>query len=143
MCNLPPVLPHWGEPRNGGVSPAAVMLLIRWPPQSLAPLASVMRRQDLHYNECSRERPPSHHSKPEQAGRQREGRTLGGGPFPFSPIVCDQALAQPQFSENVHHDFHGGLVCHSERAEVEKAPQLEHGGGAGWQRRAVVREINN
>lgn len=37
----------------------------------------------------------------------------------YLPIVSDQALAQPQLSEDVHHDLHGGVVGDSEGAHVQ------------------------
>lgn len=36
-----------------------------------------------------------------------------------SPVVCDQTLPQTQFSEDVHHDLHGGVVGDGERAHVQ------------------------
>lgn len=59
------------------------------------------------------------------------------------PVVSNQALAQPQLAEYIHDDFHGRLVCHCERTEVQDAPEFQHRGGAWRQRRRVVSEINN
>lgn len=35
------------------------------------------------------------------------------------PVVGDQALAQPELSEDVHHDLHGGVVSDGEGAHVQ------------------------
>lgn len=35
-----------------------------------------------------------------------------------SPTPRHQALAEPQFSEDIHYCLHGGVVCDSERAQV-------------------------
>lgn len=40
------------------------------------------------------------------------------------PIVCDEALAQAQLPEDVHHNVHGGVVCDSEGTKVHDAPKL-------------------
>lgn len=36
-----------------------------------------------------------------------------------------KALPQAQLSENVHHDLHGGVVRHGERAHVKDAAELQ------------------
>lgn len=41
-----------------------------------------------------------------------------------SPVVSDQALAQPQLSEDVHHDLHGGVVCDGEGTHVQDGAQF-------------------
>lgn len=57
--------------------------------------------------------------------------------------MSDQALAQSQLAENVHHDLHGRLVCHREGTEVQDAPELQHRRGARRQGGTVVSETNN
>lgn len=64
-------------------------------------------------------------------------------PAAFLPVVSNQALAQSQLAEYIDDDFHGCLVCHCERTEVQDAPEFQHRGGAWRQRRRVVSEINN
>lgn len=39
--------------------------------------------------------------------------------------MSDQALAQPQLPEDVHHDLHGGVVGDGEGAHVEDGAQFE------------------
>lgn len=45
---------------------------------------------------------------------------LFGNDSKQSPIVRNQALAQAQLAEDIHHDLHGCQVGHSEGAEVAK-----------------------
>lgn len=47
-----------------------------------------------------------------------------GEPRFHSPVVSDQALAQPELSEDVHHDLHGGVVCDGEGTHVQDGAQF-------------------
>lgn len=64
----------------------------------------------------------------------------------FSPVVCNQTLAQPQLPEDIHSDVHRRVVGDGEGAQVHDASEAErwrsvrglsqsvlsedHGGGA-------------
>lgn len=41
-----------------------------------------------------------------------------------SPVVCDEALAQAELAEDVHHDLHGRVVSDCEGTHIQDAAQL-------------------
>lgn len=57
--------------------------------------------------------------------------------------MCNQALAQAQLAEDVHHDLHWRKVCHSEGAEVQDVPKLQGRWGVWRHWRRMLREIND
>lgn len=57
--------------------------------------------------------------------------------------MSDQALAQPQLSEDVHHNLHGGVVSYSERAHVQDGAKLKGPGAVGRQGGCVLGEVNS
>ncbi len=71
--------------------------------------------------------------------RQREGC---GVFISYLPVVSDQALAQPELSEDVHHDLHGGVVGDGEGAHVQDGAQFEGTGAVGRQGGCVLGEVN-
>lgn len=56
--------------------------------------------------------------------------------------MSDQTLAQPQLSENVHHDLHRGVVCDGKGAHVQDGAQLEGSGAVGRQGGSVLGEVH-
>lgn len=58
------------------------------------------------------------------------------------PVVRDEALPQAQLPEDVHHNLHGCVVCHGERAHVQDAAELQRPGALGRQGRGVLREAH-
>ena len=61
---------------------------------------------------------------------------------PLLPVVSDQALAQSQFAEDVHHDLHGGVVGDGEGAHVQDAAQLEGAGAVGGEGGGVLGKVH-
>ena len=49
----------------------------------------------------------------------------------FSPIMCNQTLAQSQLSENIHSNVHRCVVSDREGAQVHDAPEAEGWWGIG------------
>lgn len=60
-----------------------------------------------------------------------------------SPTPRHQALAEPQFPEDIHYCLHGGMVCDSERAQVQNAPQLQWMWAIGRQLRGLLCEVHD
>lgn len=56
--------------------------------------------------------------------------------------MSDQALAQPQLSEYVHHDLHGRVVGHGEGAHVQDGAKFQGPGAVGRQGGRVLGEVN-
>lgn len=54
--------------------------------------------------------------------------------------MSDQALAQSQLAEDVHHNVHGSVVGNGERAQIHNATKLQWGRAVGWLWRCVFRE---
>lgn len=52
--------------------------------------------------------------------------------------MCDEALAQAQLPEDVHHNVHGGVVCDGEGAKVHDASELQRRGAVGGLRGCVL-----
>lgn len=61
----------------------------------------------------------------------------------YLPVVSDQALAQPQLSEDVHHDLHGGVVGDGEGAHVQDRAQFKGPGAVGRQGGCMLGEVNS
>lgn len=58
------------------------------------------------------------------------------------PVVSNQALAQAQLPENVHHDLHGGVVSDGEGAHVQDGAKLEGSRAVGRQRGCMLGEVH-
>lgn len=54
-----------------------------------------------------------------------------------------EALPQTQLSEDVHHDLHGCVVGHGERAHVKNAAKLQGPGALCRKRRGVLRKTHS
>lgn len=61
----------------------------------------------------------------------------------YSPTPCHQALPEPQFPEDVHDRLHRGVVCDSERAQVQNSPQLQWMWAVGRQLRGLLCEVHD
>lgn len=60
----------------------------------------------------------------------------------YLPVVSHQALAQPQLSEDVHHDLHGGVVGDGEGAHVQDGAKFEGPRAVGRQGGCVLGEVH-
>lgn len=60
-----------------------------------------------------------------------------------SPTPCHQALPEPQFPEDVHNSLHGCVVCDSERAQVQDAPQFQGMWAVSRQLRGLLCEVHD
>lgn len=57
--------------------------------------------------------------------------------------MSDQALTQPQLSEDVHYDLHWGVVGDGEGAHVQDGAQLEGTRAVGWQGGCMLGKVHS